>query len=289
MNRTDAPSKQAKPFGINGQREPLLPTTPTGDNTASYDLGFPPITMILKSAGGLPPKGQDMNQILFELSSLCRWMSTGAVNSFDQDFCTSIGGYPKASILCSDDGFNFYVSTSDGNLNNPNVDLNGWINLKKLISIASLQGGANKLPYFNGADTFAQTDFTSVGMDIVGKGTVSDILSYLGLGTAAQKNVGTGSGQIPDMSSFAMGTGYQKLPSGKILLWGIIAPGAGDVVTPLPIPLPNRLLSLTAITGYTPGGGGADIGYIGASGNAARIISRCSSSHLGCTYIAIGE
>ncbi|EUL35523.1 TPA: phage tail protein [Enterobacter asburiae] len=32
--------------------------------------------------------------------------------------------------------------------------------------------------------------------------SVSDLLQYLGLGTAATKNVGTGSGQIPDMSSF---------------------------------------------------------------------------------------
>ncbi|EOK3682021.1 hypothetical protein ACM5PK_003465, partial [Escherichia coli] len=91
MNRSDAPAKQSKPFAINGQREAILPTTPPGDNTASYELGFPPITMILKSAGGLPPKGQDMNQILYELSNLARWSSSGAINYYDAAFSSGIG------------------------------------------------------------------------------------------------------------------------------------------------------------------------------------------------------
>jgi hypothetical protein len=73
MNRTDAPKKQPVPFSVNGPREDLLSTTPAGSNQASYDVGFPAITMLLKSAGGLPPKGQDMNQILYELSSIGRW------------------------------------------------------------------------------------------------------------------------------------------------------------------------------------------------------------------------
>ena len=126
MNRSDSPKKQPKPFGVNGQREDLLPTTPAGDNTASYDLGFPPITMILKSAGGLPPKGQDMNQILYELSSLCRWSSAGALNAFDSDFSTAVGGYPLGAVLISDDGATIYISTINNNTNDPNTSSAGW-------------------------------------------------------------------------------------------------------------------------------------------------------------------
>lgn len=138
MNRTDAPAKQPKPFGINGQREPILPTTPAGDNTASYESGFPPITMILKSAGGLPPKGQDVNQILYELSALCRWASSGALNSYDATFSTGIGGYPKGSVLLSDDGSNIFISTSDANIENPNLSNNGWLNLFAFLGLGSL-------------------------------------------------------------------------------------------------------------------------------------------------------
>lgn len=49
-----------------------------------------------------------------------------------------------------------------------------------LTALAGLATGANKLPYFTGTDTAAQTDLTSVGRDIIGKNTIADILTYLG-------------------------------------------------------------------------------------------------------------
>ncbi|EOZ9309444.1 hypothetical protein ACQYEU_004680, partial [Citrobacter freundii] len=50
-----------------------------------------------------------------------------------------------------------------------------------LTALAGLATGANKLPYFTGNDTAAQTDLTSVGRDIIGKSTIADILTYLGI------------------------------------------------------------------------------------------------------------
>ncbi|MDM2950194.1 phage tail protein, partial [Citrobacter sp. CK203] len=44
-----------------------------------------------------------------------------------------------------------------------------------------------------------------------------------GLGEAAKRNVGTGANQIPDMSSFISSSGesgYQRLPGGKLIVWG---------------------------------------------------------------------
>lgn len=52
-----------------------------------------------------------------------------------------------------------------------------------LTAIAALTGAANKLAYFNGPDTAALTDLTSVGRDIIGKSTIADVVSYLGVGT----------------------------------------------------------------------------------------------------------
>ena len=54
-----------------------------------------------------------------------------------------------------------------------------------LTALAGLATGANKLPYFTGTDKAAQTDLTSVGRDIIGKNTIADILTYLGLGEGA--------------------------------------------------------------------------------------------------------
>lgn len=75
-----------------------------------------------------------------------------------------------------------------------NGDLNGFITKMTtafgkdfqaldatLTALAGLATGANKLPYFTGADTASQTDLTSVGRDIIGKSTIADILTYLGL------------------------------------------------------------------------------------------------------------
>ncbi|WP_410756443.1 phage tail protein [Citrobacter youngae] len=59
-----------------------------------------------------------------------------------------------------------------------------------LTALATLVGAANKLPYFNGDDTAALTDFTQVGRDIIGKNTIADILTYLGLGDGSALPVG---------------------------------------------------------------------------------------------------
>lgn len=46
------------------------------------------------------------------------------------------------------------------------------------------------------------------------------ITTNLDLGEAAKRNVGTGENQIPDMSSYASGPGWRKMPDGTIEQWG---------------------------------------------------------------------
>ena len=95
-----------------------------------------------------------------------------------------------------------------------------------LTALAGLATGANKLPYFTGNDTAAQTDLTSVGRDIIGKNTIADILTYLQLGGAAKWDVGTGNNQLPDMSAFGMSrngqTAWDILPNGMIRQAGTV-------------------------------------------------------------------
>lgn len=54
-----------------------------------------------------------------------------------------------------------------------------------LTALAALAGVANKLPYFTGDDTADLADLTSVGRDIIGKATVADVLTYLGIVAAS--------------------------------------------------------------------------------------------------------
>ncbi|HFV5327714.1 TPA: phage tail protein, partial [Escherichia coli] len=46
---------------------------------------------------------------------------------------------------------------------------------------------------------------------------VAGLLTYLGLGEAAKRDVGTGDNQIPDMGAFASGSGWFRLPGGYIV------------------------------------------------------------------------
>lgn len=76
--------------------------------------------------------------------------------------------------------------------------------------------------------------------DIKSDGTVKTALENLGLGEAAKRNVGTGAKQIPDMSAYSSGSGWQKLPDGSIEQWGRISfPGEhGPVSANVSFPIP---------------------------------------------------
>ncbi|HEP1897198.1 TPA: hypothetical protein VCC33_003013 [Kluyvera cryocrescens] len=52
-------------------------------------------------------------------------------------------------------------------------------------ALSTLVGGANKLPYFTASNAAALTALSSIGRDIIGKATVADVLTYLGLKEAA--------------------------------------------------------------------------------------------------------
>ncbi|EDF7748282.1 hypothetical protein B4O56_23895 [Salmonella enterica subsp. enterica serovar Derby] len=77
-----------------------------------------------------------------------------------------------------------------------------------LTALAGLATGANKLPYFTGKDTVAQTDLTSVGRDILAKTSTLAVIQYLGLGETINLAAGAlqksqNGGDIPDKKQFA--------------------------------------------------------------------------------------
>lgn len=152
-----------------------------------------------------------------------------------------------------------------------------------LTALAALVGVANKLPYFNGDDTAALTDLTSVGRDIIGKSTIADILTYLGLGEAAKRDVGTRENQIPDINSFLSVTGaagYQKLPSGLIIQWGSAIAGVGATgntgnAINFSVSFPN--ICHQVVVSYDNGGGKVIAGAAG-SFTKTNFLMRCDAT-----------
>ena len=91
-----------------------------------------------------------------------------------------------------------------------------------------------------------------------GATNAADALTNLGLGEAATRNVGTDTGQVPDMSSFTTGhsgsadwpntrSGWSKGPDGVITQWGIFSFPVGRTGTNVvfPLPFPARVESIT--------------------------------------------
>lgn len=92
----------------------------------------------------------------------------------------------------------------------------------------------------------------AAGLDALDNGNLATIqanfttalTTNLSLGSASKKSVGTGTGQIPDMLSFEVGTGYNyyRFPKGLIIQVFLIIPRTAVVNTAFTFPLkfPNR-------------------------------------------------
>lgn len=158
-----------------------------------------------------------------------------------------------------------------------------------LTALAGLATGANKLPYFTGTDKAAQTDLTSVGRDIIGKNTIADILTYLGLGEAAKRNVGTGKNQIPDMSAYSSGSGWQKLPDGSIEQWGRInfPTNAAAVSTNVTFPIPFTQEPDVVIV-YDGGFGGGNM-WGATNWTRTGFVAHCNHGFEGGAFFAKGR
>ncbi|HBP8838608.1 TPA: hypothetical protein L6674_001156 [Escherichia coli] len=91
--------------------------------------------------------------------------------------------------------------------------------------------------------------------DIKSDGTVQTALENLGLGEAAKRNVGTGENQIPSMSEWTSGTGWNRDPSGRIIQRGFaMASNQTNILFPIPFPYDDfEVIVCAADTGTNKG------------------------------------
>lgn len=126
MDAADIPVKFAAVFAHAAAggfiATPVATTTSTPD-VASLALGFPPATF----ASGGAPRGQDFNGLLFQVTGWNQWQQAGGPITYDGAFQTAVSGYPLSAIVQSaTTPQKFFITTTDGNVTNPDSAGAGW-------------------------------------------------------------------------------------------------------------------------------------------------------------------
>ena len=124
-----------------------------------------------------------------------------------------------------------------------------------------------------------------------GAAAISTALTNLGLGEAAQRDVGTAANQIPDMSAWASGPGWRRTPDGFIEQFGVISfPSSGGAATStwvaFPISFPTGNIDTLVV--YDRGFGSGNMwGATDWSGTG--FTAHCNSDGEGARYFARGK
>lgn len=166
------PAKIITPWANTGSKNPIPQNANNTTGEAGYDKGFPDITMTPPEAGGIPPAGQDFNGILFEITSIIRYIQAGGQPSFSSALATAIGGYPSGALVLGSDGVTIWQSQVGSNMDNPDVTPTNWkkvdVNLRQALAAAggvSLVSGAN-YRFGTAAEMATQTVFTPRDGDV---------------------------------------------------------------------------------------------------------------------------
>lgn len=92
------PEVLEEPFANSGDRN-IIPKADTGTQKASLDEGFPQVTGLPITQGGIPAERRDMNALGYLLSSQFFFLQNGGKFTFNQDVSDAIGGYAAGAVL----------------------------------------------------------------------------------------------------------------------------------------------------------------------------------------------
>lgn len=120
------PAKIPVPWATSGLKNTIPAASDPVTGLAGYDQGFTAINMTPRTAGGIPPFGQDFNGIFYAVTEALRYLETGALFPYDGTFATAVGGYPLGSRLQSTDGYGVWVTTTANNTTDPEAFGAGW-------------------------------------------------------------------------------------------------------------------------------------------------------------------
>lgn len=170
MQSSNIPARFLLPWAANAGPS-YIRTIPTGsqigitDGAASLNDGFPPLTFTAVAAGGIPPFGADANGFLNWISLWLQWQQAGCPVTYNADFVSAIGGYPKGAILISSSYKTSWMSTAENNTSNPDSGGANWARLDASVQFLTDSGAANAVSvttspttttYYNGQSLYVK-------------------------------------------------------------------------------------------------------------------------------------
>lgn len=142
MLASSLPTKFNIPFANNAvaaNTNPIPQASQIGVTAGAASLvdGFPPLTFIPITAGGIPPWGRDFNGLLNQITAWVRYNDcAGGLPIYDSSFAVAIAGYPKGSLISSSSFNGLWLSTADNNTINPDTTPStSWIAVGFIIPI----------------------------------------------------------------------------------------------------------------------------------------------------------
>jgi len=262
MLHSTPPSKILLPFASNGVKNVIPVASQIGitPGAASFTDGFPPPTMMPLASGGIPPSGADFNGVLNQITANQQWQAAGGLYTYDAAFASQIGGYPMGAILSKIDGTGFWLNKIDANSSNPDAGGAGWednntsptrpvsdksnfnattafvSNAIAEAGVGSPGGGSGPFaPQTNpagGANNYAPLDSpVFIGTPMVPTAATGAAASQQAASLAyVQALIKTPGNILPGNKYIWTGggtfytNGYQVLPGGIMIQWGLTAP-----------------------------------------------------------------
>lgn len=267
-------ARDASPSTMEPIPDARTPTDPP--EKATWEQGFPLVTMTPLAAGGIPPKGQDFNGVLKAISEHTVFLGGGGQYKWSDAYVSRNGGYSSGDVVQANDGRNSYVSLVDNNTTNFNSSPGSigvtW-GLYSGVSVRPTQATETNSGIARVA-TQAETDLGVLDSAIVTPKKLRFGVSY----------------------SFGM-NGFLALPSwlgGFIFQWGFaeVVAGPNGSLIPMPMAFPNTALGMwmtwlqnVQITSSSP----SYMGAFQAGFGAFRAFVSETSGSFGTMWLAIGR
>lgn len=148
---------------------PIPDQTLTEPGAASFDTGFGPLNMTDLAAGGIPPRGRDMNGILYMITAYIALLQAGQRVNWNEDASDAFTGYAVGAQVASvTTPGRVWENLLDGNVNDPDTDDTGWRSLDPLTASVALSGAQNNVVLPGASDYALDIDTTAGACDISG-------------------------------------------------------------------------------------------------------------------------